>query len=127
MIHDYGNTGTGCQAVHAPAWLQQIVLTLDRCEPWTGMNVVFPFSQESGDPGSHIPGNMGTPGPHFGGSPFSHDTGRLALGRLGDVQSDTTDNPVATVTADLGAGDCLLDCGPVLLNFGLLHDQIYGV
>ena len=35
--------------------------------------------------------------------------GRLALGRLGDVQSDTTDNPVATVTADLGAGDCLLD------------------
>ena len=45
--------------------------------------------------------------------------------RLGDVQSDTTDNPVATVTADLGAGDCLLDCRPVLLNFGSLHDQIY--
>ena len=47
----------------------------------------------------------------------------------GDVQSDTTDNPVTTVTVDLqlGAGDCLLDCGPVLLNFGSLHDQIYGV
>ena len=24
------------------------------------------------------------------------------------------DNSVATVTADLGAGDCLLDCGPLL-------------
>ena len=47
--------------------------------------------------------------------------------RLGDVQSDTTDNPVATVTADLVAGDCLLDCGPVLLNIGSLHDQIYDV
>ena len=47
--------------------------------------------------------------------------------RLGDVQSDTTDNPVTTVTVDLGAGDCLLDCRPVLLNFGSLHDQIYGV
>ena len=50
--------------------------------------------------------------------------GRLVLGQLGDVQSDTTDNTVATVTADLGAGDCLLGCGPVLLNFGSLHDQI---
>ena len=37
------------------------------------------------------------------------------------------DNPVATVTVDLGAGDCLLDCGPVLLNFGSVHDQIYAV
>ena len=26
------------------------------------------------------------------------------------------DNPVATVTADFGAGDCLLECGPALLN-----------
>ena len=34
------------------------------------------------------------------------------------------DNPVVTVTAGLGAGDCLLDCGPALLNF---NDQIYGV
>ena len=50
----------------------------------------------------------------------------VALERLGNVQSDTKDNPVATVTADLGAGDCLLDCGPVLLNFSSLHDQIYG-
>ena len=31
------------------------------------------------------------------------------------------------LTADLGAGDCLLDCGPVLLNFSSLHNQIYGV
>ena len=52
--------------------------------------------------------------------------GRVALGWLSDVQSDTTDNPVATVTANLGAGDCLADCGPVLLNFSSLHDQIYG-
>ena len=45
----------------------------------------------------------------------------------GSAMFRATDNPVATVTADLGAGDCLLDCGPVLLNFGSLHDQIYGV
>ena len=45
--------------------------------------------------------------------------GRLALGRLGNVQSDTTDNPVAT-------GDCLLDCRPVLLNFSSLQDQAPG-
>ena len=31
---------------------------------------------------------------------------------------------MAAVTAALGAGDCLLDCGPVLLNLGSLHDQI---
>ena len=37
------------------------------------------------------------------------------------------DNPVATVTADLGAGDCLMECGPALLNVSSLHDQIYGV
>ena len=34
------------------------------------------------------------------------------------------DNPVVTVTVDLGAGDCLL---PALLNFRSLYDQIYGV
>ena len=37
-----------------------------------------PFSQENGDPGPHTPGNMGTLGPHIGGSPFSHDTGNGA-------------------------------------------------
>ena len=26
-----------------------------------------------------------------------------------------------------GRHDCLLDCGPALLNFSSLHDQIYGV
>ena len=31
---------------------------------------------------------------------------------------------MASVTVDLSAGDCLLDCGPALLNFSSLHNQI---
>ena len=32
-------------------------------------------SRDYRDPGPHFPGSMGTRDPHFGGSPFSHDTG----------------------------------------------------
>ena len=47
---------------------------------------------------------------------------RLAAQVWYTAQVDITGRSVATI-----AGDCLLDCGPVLLNFGSLHDQIYGV
>ena len=35
-----------------------------------------PKYYENRDPGPHFPMKMGTRGPQFGGSPFSHDTGR---------------------------------------------------
>ena len=38
-----------------------------------------PYSQEYRDTGPHFPRSMGTRDPHFGGSPFSHDTGTATL------------------------------------------------
>ena len=36
-------------------------------------------TRENGDPGEWGPGRMGTRGPHFRGSPFSHDTGLVQI------------------------------------------------
>ena len=54
----------------------------------------------------------------------------MALGDVLRFRAYSDTNPAATsssMAADLGTGNCLLHCGPMLLNCSSLGDQVDGV
>ena len=70
-----------------------------------------PKYYENGDPGPHFPMKMGTRGPQFGGSPFSHDTCTA-----NSFPPDRGQQSVATPRPNVGGGIEITGCSHITVN-----------